>query len=228
MKINPHKFPLIVIEGMDGCGKDAVIESLRKHFGEKAIFTAEPTNSSYGREARQVLNNKGRDIHGKQLQPEEIQRLFTRDRLSHRLDESQWLHPRPVFSNRDWESTCAYYAAYGGDIADIVRLHEEEFRVAGGEFFVSDLTVIIDITPAEAIRRQIVQGKTFDHFEDDIKKREKIRRAYLDLPRTLAELVPDVPFNIKFVNGMQSKEKVFAEALALARATFARKIGQEF
>lgn len=228
MIINPYKYPFIVIEGMDGCGKDTAVESLRKHFGEKAIFTMEPTNSTYGQEVRQVLNNKGRDIYGKQLQPEDIQRLFTRDRLSHRFDESQWLRSRPVFSNRDWESTCAYYAAYGGDIADIVRLHEEEFNAAGGEFFVSDLTVIVDITPEEAVRRQIAQGKQFDHFEDDMKKREKIRRAYLDLPKTLAELVPAVPFNIRVIDGMQSKGEVFADVLALARETFTRKIEGKF
>lgn len=228
MKINPYKFPFIAIEGMDGCGKDTIIALLKTHFGERAVFTAEPTESSYGKEVRHVLDNKGKDIYGKQLAPEEIQLLFTRDRLSHRLNEEQWLHSRPVFSNRDWESTCAYYAAYGGDIADIIRLHEEEFEIAGGEFIVSDLTVIIDITPEEAVRRQVAQGKTFDHFEDDVKKREKIRRAYLDLPRTLADLVPDVPFNIRIVDGMRSEREVFVDVFILACTAFRQKTGREF
>ena len=233
MIINPYKYPFIVLEGPDGCGKDTVVASLDAYCNERGInvaFTVEPTAGKYGREVRSVLGNKGMDASGRKLSSDEIQLLFVRDRLVHRLDEQEWLRSRPVFSNRDWESTCAYYRAFGGDIADIVRMHEEEFDTAAGEFFVADLTVIVDIEPAEAQRRQkelfAKLGKEMDHFEDDIKKRENIREAYLALPGILTKL--DVPHNIKIVNGMQSKDQVFADVLAHIRAAFREKIGVKF
>jgi thymidylate kinase len=232
MIINPYKFPFSVIEGMDGCGKDTIIVFLKAHFGERAVFTVEPTDGTYGRQFRYALAHQGKDIHGRQLSPEEIQRLCVWDRIGHRVEEARSLHVKPVISNRDFESTCAYYQAFGGNVADIALMHEEEFYNAGGEFFVSDLTVIIDITAEEALKRQVksfaAQGKKFDHFEDDMKKREKICQAYLALPQTLKDLRSEVSFNIHIVDGMQSKEEVFAEVLTLVRETFKQKTGEDF
>lgn len=240
MIINPHKYPFIVFEGMDGCGKGAQIEMLKHYFLDNGIvahFTKEPVEGpgTIGTIIRSILNDGGvvPDIpvciddplkkvpwvvelieskRGKSLASEELQLLYVADRILHRNGESIFLKQRPVISDRDWESTLAYHIAFGGSPMWVFDQHEKLFKKAGMEFFVSDLTIIIDITAKEAIKRQQSMGKKFDYFEDAVTKREKIRQAYLELPEGL-KLLSDLSLNIQIVDGMRPKEEVFQDVL---------------
>jgi len=240
MIINPYEYPFIVVEGIDGCGKGEQIERLKKYFEDKkrnVYFTKEPVEGEgkIGSLIRDILDNKGvvpstiRPIcdpsgkasevidfvfskKGEKLKSEELQLLYIADRILHRNGEGIFLQHSSVVSDRDWESTLAYHIAFGGSPKWVCEKHEELFQKAGVEFFVSDLTLVIDITAEEAVKRQQNMGKKFDYFEDAVEKREKIRQAYLEIPAGLKWL-SGLPLNIQIVDGMRPPKDVFQDAL---------------
>lgn len=226
MIINPGKNPFIVFEGVDGCGKTTLVKKLEKYFDErpkldKLQFTAEPTtDGEIGKRIRRILGNNGRDENGKQLSREELQTLFIMERLQHRRSEGQFLKCWPVISDRDWESTLAYYMSYGGDPKWVIDEHERIFREAGKEFFVSNLTLVIDVPAEVAYERQRVMGKSLDYFEDDLAKIRRRVDAYRSLPKVVAELAPNVAGNIVLIDGTRSPDEVFDEVLVYLRAVF--------
>ena len=142
MIINPGPNPFIVLEGVDGCGKTSIIKGLQKYFDdrpkiEKPYFTAEPTtDGEIGQRIRRILDNSGVDELGHKLTREELQTLFIQERLYHRRSEAQFLKRWPIISDRDWESTLAYYVSYGGDPKWVVDKHEQIFCEAGRDFFI--------------------------------------------------------------------------------------------
>lgn len=229
MIINPGKNPFIVFEGVDGCGKTTLIKRLDKYFDErpkltKPQFTAEPTtDGEIGKQIRRILDNGGRDENGKKLSREELQTLFIMERLHHRRSEGQFLKCWPVISDRDWESTLAYYMSYGGDPKWVVDEHERIFREAGKEFFVSDLTLVIDVPAEVAHGRQHAMGKSLDYFEDNLAKIRLRVDAYRSLPKVIESLVPNIAGNIALIDGTCSPDEVFENVLACLREVFLRK-----
>jgi dTMP kinase len=231
MIINPGPNPFIVLEGVDGCGKTSLIKGLKKYFNErpkleKPHFTAEPTtDGEIGKKIRRILDNGGVDESGRKLSREELQSLYIKDRFEHRRGEGQLLKCWPIISDRDWESTLAYYMSYGGDPQWVVDEHERIFREAGRDFFVPDLTLVIDVSAEVAYERQKVMGKKLGFFETDLAKIRRRVDAYRSLPKVLAELVPSMPHNIVFIDGTQSPEAVREDVLAHFRAVFLYKTG---
>ncbi|MBI5742337.1 MAG: hypothetical protein HZA25_00670, partial [Candidatus Niyogibacteria bacterium] len=206
-----------------------LIKGLQKYFDDrpklaKPHFTAEPTaDGEIGQMIRRILDNGGVDESGHKLTREELQTLFIRERLQHRRGEGQLLKCWPIVSDRDWESTLAYYMSYGGAPKWVVDEHERIFREAGREFFVSDLTLVIDVPAEVAYARQHAMGKTLDFFETDLLKIRRRVEAYRSLLKVLAGLVPNLPRNIVLINGGRSPDEVFADVLAHVREIFLRK-----
>lgn len=216
MKINSYSFPFVVLEGIDGSGKSTLLKGVEKYLQNKRMpfyVTAEPTDLEYGKKIRRILDNGGRDENNNKVAAEDLQRLYILDRLNHRKSESEFLKTMAVISDRDWESTLAYASAFGVSPQWVINEHERLALEAGMELFFSNLTLIVDVAPEEALRRQKAAGKVLDYFESDIVKRGKLREAYLNLPTILRKLLPQVPFNIQIIDGMRPESEVLQSAL---------------
>lgn len=235
MQINPYPFPFVVLEGIDGSGKSTLLKGVEKYLQNKRVpfyVTAEPTDLEYGKKIRHILDNGGRDENNNKVAAEDLQRLYILDRLSHRKSEGEFLKTMAVISDRDWESTLAYASAFGVSPQWVINEHERLSaclpagrREAGMELFFSNLTIIVDVTPEEALRRQKAAGKVLDYFESDIVKRGKLREAYLNLPAVLQQLLPQVPFNIQVIDGMRPEAEVLQNALSYIEPLLDRQNG---
>ncbi|MBI2050146.1 MAG: dTMP kinase [Candidatus Staskawiczbacteria bacterium] len=186
----PGKF--IVIEGLDGSGKNAQIDLLvnfLRENGREVIATKEPTmESEAGRKIKQVLKKEIK------LKPLELQSLYVQDRKEHlenkvipALRESKF-----VVSSRYAFSTFAYGAANGLDLALLVEMNKS--------FLLPDLTIIIDVSPASCIKRIDSRGREKELFEQ-IEKLKKVDQFYKKLPIMFE--------NVVVVNGEDSIENVF-------------------
>ncbi len=228
MEINPYPFPFVVLEGIDGSGKSTLLNGVEKYLQNKRVpfyVTAEPTDLEYGKKIRRILDNGGRDANNHKVAAEDLQRLYILDRLNHRKSESEFLKTMAVISDRDWESTMAYASAFGVQPQWVINEHERLAREAGAELFFSNLTLIVDVAPEEALRRQKAAGKALDYFESDIVKRGKLREAYLSLPAVLFQLLPQVPFNIQIIDGMRPEKEVLQSALSYIEPLLVRRSG---
>lgn len=148
---------LIVFEGIDGTGKSTQLkllaEALKRH-GYQVIATREPTDGRFGRKIRSLYSS--RDT----LSADEELELFISDRKEHlktvlrpALDNG-----RIVLCDRYFLSTAAYQGAKGLDPEKIIALHD--FAPA------PDLALIIELDPAEGIRRITQQrGDRLNDFE---------------------------------------------------------------
>ncbi len=161
---------LIAYEGIDGSGKTTqsklACERLRE-MGYPVHWTREPTDGSFGREIRRLVNE------GKADDGAEIFRLFHEDRREHLSREIYPLlaNRQVVVTDRYYLSSFAYQGAMGVDPDQILSKSETEFPRP-------DLVVWIDVpvdTALERIRTSRPHG--FDSFE---KKEflEKVRSNY--------------------------------------------------
>ncbi len=223
MKINPYKYPFIVVEGIDGCGKSTLIESLQKWDKQNkigAIFTKEPTDGSLGKTIREILANDGQSSRGAKIDPKDLQTFYIKDRFGHRRMESVFLGKYPIFSDRDFFSTITYGLAAHIDLHFLLRKHEE---ILGNYFFVPDLVIILDLPAEEAIKRIEKAGKEADFFEK-LKFLKLVRDAYLAFPRLIDEIYPDVELPCAVIRASQPPEKVLEESLFWIDKTFQEKL----
>ena len=223
MKINPYPKPFIVIEGPDGCGKSTLIEGLEKwdkKNGIGAIFTKEPTDGKWGQMIRIILQNDGRDIMGDKIYPEDLQRLYIKDRLEHRQAEAAFLEKYSVFSDRDFPSTMAYGMAEGLESGWILEEHE---NIMGEYFFAPDLVIILDLPVEEAIKRIKKSRKETDYFEK-LEFLKRVREAYLSFPRLIQEIYPRVGMDIVIVDAMPSPAEILKNSLFWIDKCFQEKL----
>ncbi|MBN8215092.1 MAG: dTMP kinase [Spirochaetes bacterium] len=175
----------LVIEGLDGSGKDAVLSRLLGRFSDETagneLFlskhqnvarTREPTASS---ESGRWLAEKLKDGTLGAEPPALVAQHYVSDRKIHGR-EIRWLLGRGyvVLSSRYDLSTFAYQGAQGVPLHDLYGIH----GFARGECPVPDLTLFIDVDAATAMARIERRGGGKEYFE----KREfleKVRGSYL-------------------------------------------------
>ncbi len=225
MKINPYKYkyPFIVIEGIDGCGKSTLIEGIKKwdkKHGVGSIFTKEPTDGEIGQKIRKILNNGGYDDKEKIVIDTELQGLYIRDRRGHRKSEAALLESYSVISDRDFVSTFAYGMAEGVDSQWIFSGHE---FILGEYFFVPDLILILDLPAEDAINRLKKSDKGLDYFEK-LEFLKKVRDVYLAFPGLIDEIYPDADLPCAFIRASQSPEKVLEDSLFWVNKCFQKKL----
>jgi dTMP kinase len=188
----PGKF--IVIEGLDGSGKSAQIELLvnfLKEKGKEVILRNEPTtDSEAGMKIRQILKGEIK------AEPMERQKLFVQDRKEHlenkiipALKEEKF-----VVVGRYVFSTVAYGYSDGLNIDELIEMNKS--------FLLPDLTIVINVSPEECIKRIKRRGEVKELFE---KKRKliKVDEIYKKLPKMFK--------NIIMVNGEKSIPEVFKD-----------------
>jgi dTMP kinase len=157
---------LIAFEGLDQSGKETQAARLREAFAAAARTVRALSFPDYatpiGREIRAALAGE------RQFAPDTLQLLYIANRHEYRADLEQWLAAGDVIvCDRYRASSVAYGAAQGLDagwLTDVQR-HLPEAGV----------TVLLDIEPAEAVRRK-AHGR--DKFERDLDLLARVREGY--------------------------------------------------
>ncbi len=194
-----NKGYLIAIEGIDGSGKTTIAKRIVEWLSMRnisALYTSEPTKSPIG------LLIKEKIISAETRQDARIEALlFAADRLWHVINEilPALSKSNVVVTDRYYFSSIAYQGALGAPISWIREINKFAPK--------PDLSIYIDITPEEAIRRKRKQGDVKKLFEN-IEYLSRVRKIYLDLVSN-GELT--------LISGMNPLEKVVDEALALVR-----------
>jgi len=174
----PGKF--VVIEGLDGSGKNAQIDLAIKFLKEKGkdvIETKEPTvESEAGRKIRQALK---KEII---VEPLELQKLYVKDREEHiknkvipALEKGKF-----VVSSRYAFSTFAYGHSDGLDVDLLVDMNKN--------FLLPDLTIIVDVSPEACVKRIENRGEEKELFEK-LEKLAKVNEIYKKLPGMFENIV---------------------------------------
>ncbi len=195
-----RKGVLIAIEGIDGSGKTSVAKRITKWLMEnniKAVYTSEPSKSPIG------LLIKEKIISAPMRRDARIEALlFAADRLWHVIYEIiPYLEEGTVvIADRYYFSSIAYQGALGAPIEWIKELNKFAPE--------PELSIYIDITPQEAIRRKRKQGDVKKLFEN-IEYLSKVREIYLELVRQN---------RLVLVNGMKPLDEVVDEAIGKVKS----------
>jgi len=166
----------IAVEGIDGSGKTTVIAEVAKAL-PRVYVTREPSGGPIGRLLKEwALRGGTADPHVDAL-------LFAADRVEHYKRE---IEPRLregyiVITERYVESSIAYQGAAGVPIEYILYINSVVPR--------PHLTIILDVDPAEAVRRIKARG-SLEKFED-VEFLRRVREIYLTRARAEGYLVID-------------------------------------
>ena len=175
---------LITFEGMDGCGKSTQARLLAKSLtsrGHDVVLTREPGGSPGAEEIRQLL------VEGspERWSAETEILLFTAARRDHleRTIRPALERGAMVISDRFADSTRVYQGASRPELRAIVdQLHD---AMIGKD---PDLTFIIDMDPAEALKRGLDRNSGEHRFEEMGQGfQDRVRNGF----RTLASDNPD-------------------------------------
>jgi dTMP kinase len=201
-KTNPYQGLFVCLEGIDACGKDTQgvrIAELLKRQNKDVILTEEPNKTFFmGEEIRAVLEH--RYTENPIPSPLEFQEWYVYNRQHHLeelvvpLLEAEQI----VLTLRSFWSTIAY-GSLGVQKNTLIKLNQK--------FIVPDLTIFLDITPEEALKRKHLSGQELEFFEK-LGKLKKVSQTYKWLALNYGE-------QITTVNGEQSKEKITKQIMNL-------------
>ncbi len=193
----------ITFEGIDGSGKSTQARLLADALG--ATLTREPGGSPGAEEIRRLLveGDAGR------WSPESEILLFTAARRDHvektilpALDAGDI-----IISDRFADSTRVYQGAARAALRGKVDLLHA--AMIGLE---PDLTFVIDMEPAQALRRGLARDHAEDRFESlGLGFQEALRAGFIALAR-------EFPERVRLVNGNRPVATVAADVAAIARA----------
>jgi dTMP kinase len=188
----PGKF--IVVEGLDGSGKNAQIDLLinfLKEKGKDVVVTKEPTiESESGRKIKQALR---KEIT---VEPLELQKLYVQDRKEHLENKviPALKQGKFVVSSRYAFSTFAYGHSDGLDVNLLVKMNDN--------FLLPDLTLVIDVPPESCIKRIEGRGEPKELFEE-LGKLTKVNEIY--------KKIPEMFENAVMINGTRTIPEVFED-----------------
>ena len=195
-----RKAQFITFEGIDGCGKSTqskrLYDAMQKG-GIKAHLTREPGGSK-GAEAIRPLIITG-DKRRWSAQTEIL--LFTAARRDH-LEKTiapALARGEHVICDRFADSTRVYQGATRGDMRAMVdTLHD---MMIGQE---PDITFVIDVDPAQALKRGLARNSGEDRFETfGLEFQIKLRAGFL-------ELAAQNTARIRVIDGNRPADVVFA------------------
>lgn len=164
-----NRAPFITLEGGEGTGKSTQIRLLQSALadaGVDAVITREPGGTPQAERIRNVLLQ--RDSGTFNLLTEALMMFAARrehlvDKIWPALDAGKW-----VISDRFADSTRAYQGAGMGLDAEVI---EKIYDIVAGDF-APDLTFILDIDPAEGLKRSL------RHLEQTDNKTEATEDRY--------------------------------------------------
>lgn len=196
----------ISFEGIDGSGKSTqarLLAEALKGAGREVVLTREPGGSPGAEEIRRLVLEGDPDRWSAET---EIL-LFTAARRDHleRTIAPALADGKVVICDRFADSTRVYQGVSRGDLRDVVdRLHEV---MIGRE---PDLTVLIDMDPAEGLSRALGRQGTEERFESFGEGlQQKMRAGFLSL-------AAEFPGRFRVIDGARGIDAVAADVRAVA------------
>ena len=148
---------LIVLEGIDGCGKSTQIARLTDALGamgRTVTRTAEPTDGEWGRALRRFLSGAESRTNA------ELATLFVLDRIQHNVEISALLKKGvDVICDRYYYSTLAYQ----GSVCDYEWV--KHMNCAAPDIRHPDLCIFLDLSPEASLARISARGEAREVFE---------------------------------------------------------------
>jgi len=187
----------IVIDGIDGSGKSAILKLLYNYLSSKneyrIITTREPTDGVHGKKIRAMLKEEKDPDSNKDM----LLDLFIKDREYHLkntvnpfLDSGE---DKIVLCDRYYYSTIAFQSAQGIPTKTLIEKNKD--------FRKPDLALILDISPEIALERISNRKRKLEKFEQ-LKFMENIRSNFLELNKHLED-------NIKIIDSSKDIDEVF-------------------
>lgn len=178
----------ITFEGVEGAGKTTQLERLGRALrrrGYRVERTAEPDGTPLGLGIRRLFERPG-------VAPLPLAEvfLFMAARTQHVSERIRpWLRRGAVvLCDRYTDATMAYQGYGRGLDRELIR--ELNLRATGG--VLPDLTLLLDLDPAEGLRR--IRARRLDHFERAaLAFHRRVRRGYLAIQRAEPGRVRLVP-----------------------------------
>ncbi len=190
----------ISLEGIDGCGKSSLQEKLRAYLDKyEVISIREPGGTSISEKIRAMLL----DISNEKILPRTEAMLYAsaRCQLVDEIIRPALAEGRIVLADRYMDSTVAYQG-YGRGL-DLGFLQELNHLCTGG--IKPDLTILLDISPEEGLRRR--RKDIPDRLEKEgVSFQQKVREGYLNMAR-------EEPQRIKVLDAGQDFDHVLAAAI---------------
>ena len=197
---------MVVFDGSNGAGKTTVIKSIEKHLiskGFDVLLTREPGGTPIGEKIREVI-----------LDPKTPEMTFMTELMLFGAGRAQHIQEKIipalsegkiVISDRFDAATFSFqHFARGIDLDTIIRIND--LALNG---FSPNMNIILDLDPAEGLKRVQSRGEGLDRLEDE--KADfliKARNGYLKQ----AEQLPD---KFEVIDAAQSKEKVLEDVIAV-------------
>jgi dTMP kinase len=200
MKLNPYPGLFIDIEGLDGAGCATQVKKLGQALIKekvKVYLTKEPTKGPIGKLVKAALEGEFNS-----LPPASVQLLFAADRGRHLNDE---IIPRLekselVITDRYlWSSV-----AFGS-----INLSKQWLLELNQEFFLPDVSVLIDVSPEECLRRIKKEKISLELYE----RRSELENAW----ETFSFLANKYPFYLYMVDGEREPEEITEDILKLIK-----------
>lgn len=169
---------LITVEGVEGSGKTTLCERLGQWLGARGlevVLTSEPDGTPLGSAIRGLFETDG-------VAPTALTQtfLFMAARQQH---VAQVIRPAlargaVVVSDRYADATLAYQGFGGGMELETIR--DLNALATGG--VMPDLTILLDLDPAEGMRR--ISDRALDAFEKmDLDFHRRVREGYVEIAR---------------------------------------------
>ena len=197
--MNPGK--LIVLEGIDGCGKSTQIARLTEALtaaGRTVQKTAEPTGSEWGKALRRFLSG------AEQRTNAELATLFVLDRIRHNVEIGALLERgTDVICDRYYYSTLAYQ----GSVCDYEWV--KHMNCASPDIRHPDLCIFLDLSPEVSLSRISARGEAREVFET----KETLTRVR----NTFLKIFEDLDDPVAIVDADGTPDEVAARVLAAVK-----------
>ena len=173
---------IIAVEGIDGAGKNTLVQALRRERGADALAFPRYADSIHAQLAQQALHGKMGDLTDSAYG---MATMFALDRFGARADIARYKgSDELVILDRYVASNAAYSWARTGDETVVEWVRELEFDRLG--LPLPDLQVLVD-TPPEVAQERAVQraaqdaSRERDRYERDAQLQRDTHSAYVSL-----------------------------------------------
>ena len=175
-----NKGTFISFEGIDGSGKSTQIKKVRellKDYNKNIIFTREPGGTKESELIRNLILKSNIDINFED-KTEILLLLAARYEHFKKLIQPEILKGSVIVCDRFIDSTLAYQCSNKA-LKDFY-LHVSKELIYD---FQPDLTILLDISPSEALKR-INNRKVKNRYDSkDLKYFQEVRKNYLELAK---------------------------------------------
>lgn len=179
------KGKFITFEGIDGCGKGTQIKKLQEYLdlnNVQAYFTREPGGNKVAEKIRNIL----KDQENVDITPNCELLLFSASRtlLVETVIKPKLENGELVVCDR-YVDSCTAYQGYGRDF-DLENVYMlNSFATSG---IMPDLTILLDLSPFEGLRRNASDVTKMDRFEaEGFLLQEKVRNGFLEIAKNNPE-----------------------------------------